>query len=235
VNAETFNSLHPVGSLVFAYPGARPEGIPSTRRLVTRTRTKAQSVGLDRDGVVWVEGHGAYISLTHVDVITEAEWEAAKLADAVAAKGALPMPVRPVLSDERLSEIKSLLRYETSISFHSARAKESMLLLVAEVERQRARIAELERPAVEAERNAIRQSYRELAHQAREDRDFEGAFDVDYRLREREAQWAREDAAAALHGFEKEYQGESDAKRRPANCKHCGQGRSAAVHAEVTS
>jgi hypothetical protein len=86
VNAETFNSLHPVGSLVFAYPGARPEDIPSARRLVTRTRTVAQSVGLDRDGVVWVDGHSAYIFLTHVDVVTEAEWEAAKLADTEAAK-----------------------------------------------------------------------------------------------------------------------------------------------------
>lgn len=92
MNAETFNSLHPVGTLVFAYPGARPEDIPSTRRLVTRTRTVAQSVGLDREGVVWVDGHGAYIALTHVDMVSEAEWEAAKLADAVAAEGALPMP-----------------------------------------------------------------------------------------------------------------------------------------------
>jgi len=93
VNAETFNSLHPVGAPVFAYPGARPEDIPSTRRLVTRTRTVAQSVGLDREGVVWVEGHGAYIALTHVDVVTEAEWEAAKTADAVveqAPKDTLP-------------------------------------------------------------------------------------------------------------------------------------------------
>lgn len=38
------------------------------------------------------------------------------------------------LTPERLAEAKSLLRTESSISFHSARAKESMLLLVAEVE-----------------------------------------------------------------------------------------------------
>jgi hypothetical protein len=38
------------------------------------------------------------------------------------------------LTPERLAEIKSLLSTESSISFHSARAKESMLLLVAEVE-----------------------------------------------------------------------------------------------------
>jgi len=56
------------------------------------------------------------------------------------------------LDDTRLAEIRSLLRYETSISFHSARAKESMLLLLAEAEeaaRLRARVAELEKAAEE--------------------------------------------------------------------------------------
>lgn len=86
MNAETFNSLHPVGTPVFAYPGARPEDIPSARRIVTRTRSKAQSVGLDREGVVWVEDHGAYIALSHVDVVPESVWAAAKEAEAVAAK-----------------------------------------------------------------------------------------------------------------------------------------------------
>ncbi len=137
MNADQFNAAHPVGTLVFAYPGARPEDIPSTRRLVTRTRSEAKSVGLDREGVVWVEGHGAYVALTHVDVVPEAKWEAAKTADTVAQQSALPMPAGPALTDDRLAEIKSLLRYESSISFHSARAKESMLLLVAEVERLR--------------------------------------------------------------------------------------------------
>jgi hypothetical protein len=42
-----------------------------------------------------------------------------------------PVPLSP----ERLAEAKNLLRYESSISFHSARAKESMLLVVAEVDR----------------------------------------------------------------------------------------------------
>jgi hypothetical protein len=96
VNAETFNSLHPVGTPVFAYPGARPEDIPSARRIVTRTSHKAQSVGLDRDGVVWVEDHGAYIALSHVDVVPESVWAAAKeaadLVAAVRAHGALPQP-----------------------------------------------------------------------------------------------------------------------------------------------
>jgi len=90
VNAAEFNALYEVGVPVFAYPGARPEDIPSTRRLVTRTRSKAQSVGMDREGAVWVDGHGAYIVLTHVDVVSEDVWKAAKeaedLAAAVAAK-----------------------------------------------------------------------------------------------------------------------------------------------------
>ncbi|MCX5365857.1 hypothetical protein OG864_44985 [Streptomyces sp. NBC_00124] len=85
MNAETFNARYPVGTPVFAYPGARPEDIPSARRIVTRTRTEAQSVGLDRDGVVWVEDHGAYISLTHVDPVSEDVWQAAKEAEALAA------------------------------------------------------------------------------------------------------------------------------------------------------
>jgi hypothetical protein len=85
VNAAEFNALYEVGVPVFAYPGFRPEDVPSTRRLVTRTRSAAQSVGLDREGVVWVEGHGAYIALTHVDVVTEDEWVAAKDTEAAGA------------------------------------------------------------------------------------------------------------------------------------------------------
>jgi hypothetical protein len=97
VNAEQWNALYPVGTLVFAYPGCRPEFSSDARRIVTRTRTEAKSVGLDRDGVVWVEDHGAYISLTHVDPVSESVWQAAKNAEetaaAVAAQGALPVPV----------------------------------------------------------------------------------------------------------------------------------------------
>lgn len=66
MNAETFNSRYPVGTPVFAYPGARPEDIPSTRRLITRTRSEAQVLGGHTD-VVWVDGHGACITLTHID------------------------------------------------------------------------------------------------------------------------------------------------------------------------
>lgn len=79
MNVEQFNALYPVGTPVIAYPGARPEDIPSARRIASRTRTKAQRVGsLDREGVVWVEDHGAYIALTHIDVIDEQTWEEAR-------------------------------------------------------------------------------------------------------------------------------------------------------------
>lgn len=49
--------------------------------------------------------------------------------------------------DERLREIADLLKYESSIAFYSHRAKESMLMLLAEAHRaagMRQRIAELE-------------------------------------------------------------------------------------------
>ena len=68
MNAEQFNALYPVGSPVVAYPGARPEDIPSATRLATRTRSEAQVLGGHTD-VVWVEGHGACIALTHVDPV----------------------------------------------------------------------------------------------------------------------------------------------------------------------
>ncbi|MFE0794685.1 hypothetical protein [Streptomyces mutabilis] len=62
-----------------------------------------------------------------------------------------------------------------------------------QLRRDRDRIAELERPTVEAKRAEIRQSYAELIAAAEETKDFEGAFDVQCRLREREEQWKRED------------------------------------------
>ncbi|MFF6847048.1 hypothetical protein [Streptomyces antimycoticus] len=58
------------------------------------------------------------------------------------------------------------------------------------------RVAELERPAIEARRNAIRDSYREMAAQAREDRDHEGEQGALRRLEQREAEWVAEDAKA---------------------------------------
>ncbi|MFC9429307.1 hypothetical protein [Streptomyces sp. NPDC056987] len=84
---------YPIGTPVFAYPGARPEDIPGAPRLVTRTRTTVRELcGSD---VVWVEGEGSCIAVTHLDVVTEQEWEAARTADAVADQGALPVPAGP--------------------------------------------------------------------------------------------------------------------------------------------
>ena len=107
MNAAQFNALYEVGVPVLAYPGARPEDDANAERLVTRTRTVAQSSCSGHD-VVWVEDHGAYISLTHIDVIGEGDLKALQLADAVAEMGALPMPVGPVasrLSPQREAEI----------------------------------------------------------------------------------------------------------------------------------
>ncbi|MGV9588188.1 hypothetical protein [Streptomyces tendae] len=80
MKAAEFNARHPIGTLVFAYPGCRPEDGADTR-LVTRTRTAAQ-LSASGDPVVWVEGEGAYICLTHVDPVAEDVWEAARKAEA---------------------------------------------------------------------------------------------------------------------------------------------------------
>lgn len=84
MNADKFNSLHHVGTPVFAYPGCRPEDFPNDARLVTRTRSKATVLGGHTD-VVWVEDHSACIALSHVDVVTEDEWKLAKAAETPAA------------------------------------------------------------------------------------------------------------------------------------------------------
>ena len=108
MNAETFNALYEVGIPVFAYPGARPEDFPNDRRLVTRTRSKATVLGGHTD-VVWVDGHSACIALTHVDVVTEDEWKVAQTAEAVADRGALPMPASPArLSDDLIADYAAL-------------------------------------------------------------------------------------------------------------------------------
>jgi hypothetical protein len=109
VNAEQWNALYPVGTPVLAYPGARPEDFPNDRRLVTRTRSRASVLGGHTD-VVWVDGHSACIALTHIDVITEAEFQAAQpitdVETAVRELGALPMPMgNPPMDAERLAEI----------------------------------------------------------------------------------------------------------------------------------
>lgn len=94
MNAETFNRLYLIGTPVVAYPGARPEDDANDERLVTRTRSKAEVLGGHTD-VVWVDGHGACIALTHIDV-TPAGEPITDLAAAVEVMGALPMPAGPV-------------------------------------------------------------------------------------------------------------------------------------------
>jgi hypothetical protein len=66
VNADQFNARYPIGTPVLAYPGCRPEDDPNDERLVTRTRSEAQVLGGHTD-VVWVDGHGACIALSHID------------------------------------------------------------------------------------------------------------------------------------------------------------------------
>ncbi|MEV6833533.1 hypothetical protein AB0N17_03215 [Streptomyces sp. NPDC051133] len=78
MNAEQWNERFPVGTPVLAYPGARPEHDPSAEPLITRTRSHAQLIGGHTD-VIWVDGHGAYITLTHVDPITEEQWAQAQV------------------------------------------------------------------------------------------------------------------------------------------------------------
>ncbi|MFI1166493.1 hypothetical protein ACH4UM_23555 [Streptomyces sp. NPDC020801] len=70
VEADAWNRAHPVGTPVVAYPGARPEDIPSARRIETTTRSRASVLG--GTAVVWVHGHGACIALDHVDLRTQA-------------------------------------------------------------------------------------------------------------------------------------------------------------------
>lgn len=70
LTAADWNSRYPVGTPVVAYPGARPEDASDAERLITRTRSKAQTLG-GHTPAVWVDGHGACISLTHVDPVAE--------------------------------------------------------------------------------------------------------------------------------------------------------------------
>lgn len=69
--------------------------------------------------------------------------------------------------------------------------------IAAERDEARARVRELERPAVEAKRNEIRSSYVELISQAEQDRDHEGAAQVTQLLADAEAMWRRNDEEAA--------------------------------------
>ncbi|MER7053391.1 hypothetical protein [Streptomyces sp. NPDC000351] len=97
MNAEQWNKLHPVGTLVFAYPGCRPEDGADTR-LVSRTRSKASVLGGHTD-VVWVDGHSACISLTHVDPVSEGAWEEAREAE---------KSTEPAAGDPHLSAVATI-------------------------------------------------------------------------------------------------------------------------------
>jgi len=72
MNAEQFNARYPVGTPVVAYPGARDD-----EGLITRTRTPAWNLGHGAP-VVSVDDYAGGICFTHVDVLTEAEWETAR-------------------------------------------------------------------------------------------------------------------------------------------------------------
>ncbi|MBD9700715.1 hypothetical protein IHE56_01125 [Streptomyces sp. ID01-12c] len=65
-SVDEFNSRYPVGTPVLAYPGCRPEDHKNATRLLTRTRSSA-TVLSGHTPVVWVDGHGACIALTHID------------------------------------------------------------------------------------------------------------------------------------------------------------------------
>lgn len=65
MTADEFNTAHPVGTPVIAFPGTR-EG----RGILTRTRTPAWN--LDNHVVVSVEGYAGGIALTHIIVAEEA-------------------------------------------------------------------------------------------------------------------------------------------------------------------
>ncbi|MFF5404580.1 hypothetical protein ACFY8K_16935 [Streptomyces misionensis] len=88
---------------------------------------------------------------------------------------------------------------QADAAYIAAMPPETAKAMAAEIRRLRARVTELERPAVERQRNEIRQSFTALSAQASQDGDHEGAFSLDCQLREREEQWAREDAAVEAH------------------------------------
>lgn len=68
MTADEWNALYPAGTPVVAYPGSRPERLPGARRLETRTRGAAWTMG-GHTPVVMVEGYGSCIALTHVDPV----------------------------------------------------------------------------------------------------------------------------------------------------------------------
>lgn len=134
-----FNHRYPVGTVVFAYPGCRPEDGTGTR-LVTRTRTEAQ---LSSSGypVVWVEGEGAYICLTHVDPVSEDVWDAAREAEKPVEPEVAPESAAR-LSPERETEIRDYIATCTNWSLDAIAARDLLAELAAvRTERDQARAA----------------------------------------------------------------------------------------------
>jgi hypothetical protein len=76
LTADQFNERYPIGTPVIAYPGCRPlpgqELSDCCRTIHTTTRSRASVLG-GHTAVVWVEGHGACIALTHIDPVTSPE------------------------------------------------------------------------------------------------------------------------------------------------------------------
>ena len=72
MTSEEFNARYPIGTPVVAYPACRPEDDPNDERLITRTRSAAETLG-GHTAVVWVDGHSACIALTHVDPFNVAD------------------------------------------------------------------------------------------------------------------------------------------------------------------
>jgi len=71
---DAWNSAHPVGTLVRAYPGLRPDDPLAARfapvtEVIGRTRTQAWVPKGQEQPVVMIHSYGAWIALTHVDVI----------------------------------------------------------------------------------------------------------------------------------------------------------------------
>ena len=80
LTADEFNASYPVGTLVVAYPGFRPEVAPNpVKRLITRTRSKAWDLA-NGEPVVMVDGHAGGIALGHVDPIPA--WDSSPAAQA---------------------------------------------------------------------------------------------------------------------------------------------------------
>lgn len=104
------------------------------------------------------------------------------------------------LSPEREAEIRGYIATCTNWSLDAIAVRDLLAELAAvraERDQARARVAELVQPEIEAMRNKVRDSYAELIAAAKETKDYEGAFEVQCRLADREAQWRREDEAAS--------------------------------------